>query len=156
MSEMDLTTTLYIVNIYDQKSYYTSLSSMLLQHSGWNIFSMCIKYYTKIPTLSVLLMMISNGSCPMLSSIDFVDFTVCLRVGVVSTVSPGGHLKNTCELLNLGVLKFSTMYIKRTLQYMGNIFCVEFQRVPSEFHTKYLTHTLKDTIFIQCWNFKSS
>ena len=37
---------------------------------------------------------------------------------------------------------------------MGKIFCVEFQRVPLKFHTKYLTHTLKDTIFIQRWNFK--
>ena len=29
---------------------------------------------------------------------------------------------------------------------MGKIFCVEFQRVPMKFHTKYLTHTLKDMI----------
>ena len=29
---------------------------------------------------------------------------------------------------------------------MGKIFCVEFQRVPLKFHTKYLTHTLKDAI----------
>ena len=27
---------------------------------------------------------------------------------------------------------------------------------PLKFHTKYLTHTLKDIIFIQHWNFKSS
>ena len=32
---------------------------------------------------------------------------------------------------------------------MGKIFCVEFQRVPLKFHTKYLTHTLKDVDFIQ-------
>ena len=32
---------------------------------------------------------------------------------------------------------------------MGKIFCVEFQRIPLKFHTKYLTHTLKDMIFIQ-------
>ena len=41
-------------------------------------------------------------------------------------------------------------------QCMGKIFCVEFQRYPLKFHTKYLIHTLKDTIFIQHWNFKSS
>ena len=41
-------------------------------------------------------------------------------------------------------------------QCMGKIFCVEFQRVPLKFHTKYLTQTLKDTILIQRWNFKSS
>ena len=38
------------------------------------------------------------------------------------------------------------MYI---FQYVGEIFCVEF-------HAKYLTHALKDTIFIQSWIFKSS
>ena len=31
---------------------------------------------------------------------------------------------------------------------MGKIFCVEFQRVPMKFHTKYLTHTLKNTKFL--------
>ena len=40
--------------------------------------------------------------------------------------------------------------------YEGEIFCVEFQRVPLKFHSKYLTHTLKDAIFIQFWKFKSS
>ena len=30
---------------------------------------------------------------------------------------------------------------------MGKIFCVEFQRVPLKFHTKYLTHTLKDIFY---------
>ena len=33
------------------------------------------------------------------------------------------------------------------LLYMDKIFCVEFQRVSLKFHTKYLTHTLKDTFF---------
>ena len=39
---------------------------------------------------------------------------------------------------------------------MGKIFCVEFQRYPLKFHTKYLTHTLKDMIFIQHWHFFTS
>ena len=39
---------------------------------------------------------------------------------------------------------------------MVKIFCVEFQREPLKFHTKYLTHTMKDFILIQHWNFKSS
>ena len=30
---------------------------------------------------------------------------------------------------------------------MGKIFCVEFQRVPLKFHTKYLAHTLNDIHF---------
>ena len=33
--------------------------------------------------------------------------------------------------------------------------CVEFQRYPLKFHTKYLNHILKDTIFTQYWNLKS-
>ena len=32
---------------------------------------------------------------------------------------------------------------------MGQIFCVEFQRFPLKFHTKYLIYSLKDTIFTQ-------
>ena len=69
---------------------------------------------------------------------------------------PGGRFKNTYELLNLRALKFS--YVKKIhiFQCMGKIFCVEFQRYPLKFHTKYLTHTLKDMIFMRFWNFKSS
>ena len=37
-------------------------------------------------------------------------------------------------------------------QCMGKIFCVEFQRVPLKFHTKYLFHTLNDVVFIQCFD----
>ena len=37
---------------------------------------------------------------------------------------------------------------------MGKIFCVEFQRYSLKVHTKYLIHTLQDTIFIlPCWKF---
>ena len=68
----------------------------------------------------------------------------------------GGRFKKTYELLNLRVLKISPVNKIHMFQCMGNIFCVEFQRYPLKFHTKYLTHTLKDTIFIQHWNFKSS
>ena len=69
---------------------------------------------------------------------------------------PGEHCKNTYELLNLRALKFSPVNKIYIFQCMGNIFCVEFQRYPLKFHTKYLTHTLKDMNFIQHWNFKSS
>ena len=31
--------------------------------------------------------------------------------------------------------------------------CVEFQRVPLKFHTKYLTHTLNGVDFIHSWKF---
>ena len=68
---------------------------------------------------------------------------------------PGGRFKNTYELLNLRALKISMLYKNHIFQCMGKIFCVEFQRVPLKFHTKYLTHTLKDVDFIHIWKFKS-
>ena len=67
-----------------------------------------------------------------------------------------GRFKKTYELLNLRALKFSPVNKIHIFQCMGKTFCVEFQRYPLKFHTKYLTHALKDTIFIQHWNFKSS
>ena len=67
-----------------------------------------------------------------------------------------GRFKNTYELLNLRALKFSHLNKIHIFQCMGKIFCVEFQRYPLKFHTKYLTHTLKNMIFKQHWNFKSS
>ena len=67
-----------------------------------------------------------------------------------------GHFKNPYELLNLRALKISMLYKIHIFQSIGKIFCVEFQRVPLKFHTKYLTHTLKDVDFIHRWKFKSS
>ena len=67
-----------------------------------------------------------------------------------------GCFKNTYELLNLRALKISILYKKNFFQYMGKIFCVEFQRVPLKFHTKYFTQTLTDVDFIHRWKFKSS
>ena len=67
---------------------------------------------------------------------------------------PGGRFKNTYELLTLRALKLSPA--NKIYICMGMIFCVEFQRYPLKFHTKYHTHTLKDMIFIEHWNFKSS
>ena len=61
----------------------------------------------------------------------------------------GGGFKNTYELLKLRALKFSYMNKIHIFQCIGKIFCVEFQRYPLKFHTKYLTRTLKDMIFIQ-------
>ena len=81
------------------------------------------------------------------ASLDHIKFSFC---------EPGGHFKNTYELLNLRALKFSPVDKIHIFQCMGEIFCVEFQRYPLKFHTKYLTCTLKVTIFIQHWNSKSS
>ena len=71
-------------------------------------------------------------------------------------VMQGGRFKNAYELLNLRALKISKLHKNHIFQSMGKIFCVEFQRVPLKFHTKYLTHTLKDVDFIHIWKFKSS
>ena len=67
-----------------------------------------------------------------------------------------GRFKNTSELLHLRALKISILYENQTFQCMGKIFCVEFQMFPLKFQTKYLTHTLKDAIFVQRCDFKSS
>ena len=40
-------------------------------------------------------------------------------------------------------------------QYMNEIFCVEFQIEHLKFHTKHITHTMKDAILIHNWKFKS-
>ena len=69
---------------------------------------------------------------------------------------PGGRFKNAYELLNLRALKISMLFENRIFQYMGKIFCVEFQGVPLKFPIKYLTHTLKDVDFVRRWTFKSS
>ena len=45
-------------------------------------------------------------------------------------------------------LQFSPVNKMHIFQCMGEIFCMEFQRGTLKFHTKYLTHTLKDAIFI--------
>ena len=68
---------------------------------------------------------------------------------LVSIMCTGGRFKNTYELLNLRALEFSHVNKIHIFQCMGKIFCVEFQRVPLKFHTKYLIHTLKDNIFMK-------
>ena len=67
-----------------------------------------------------------------------------------------GRFKNAYELLNLRPLKISMLHKNHIFQCMGYIVCVEFQRVPLKFHTKYVTHTLKDIYIIHRWRFKSS
>ena len=64
-----------------------------------------------------------------------------------------GRFKKTYELLNLRDLKFSRVNKIHIFQCMGKLFCVEFQRVPSKFHAKYLIHKLKDTFFTKHWYF---
>ena len=67
-----------------------------------------------------------------------------------------GCFKNIFELLNLRANKISILYKDQIIPCMGKIVCVEFQRLHLKYHTKYLTRTLKDDYFIQCWTFKST
>ena len=64
------------------------------------------------------------------------------------TTKPWGRFKNMYELLNQRAFIISMLYTNHIFQFMGETFCVEFQRYPLKFHTKYLTHTLKDMDFI--------
>ena len=73
----------------------------------------------------------------------------------------GGSFKNTYELLNLRALKFSPVNKIHIFQCMGTIFCVEFQRVPLKFHTKYLPtlwkmQFLNNVEILRALRFKSS
>ena len=66
-----------------------------------------------------------------------------------------GISQNSYQLLNLRALKIPTLYTIRIFQCMGKISCVEFQREPLKFHTKYLTRSLKYVDYIHRWKFKS-
>ena len=68
--------------------------------------------------------------------------TMCVCVCVWGGGGGGGRFKN------LRALEISMLYKNHIFQCMGMIFCVELQRVPLKFYTKYLTHTLKDVDFI--------
>ena len=94
-----------------------------------------------------------------ISTDDGLVYDICVTCGCnwrSISIGSGGRFKNAYELLNLRALKISMVYKNHIFQCMGKIFCVEFQRVPLKFHTKYLTHTLKDIDFIHRWRFKSS
>ena len=69
---------------------------------------------------------------------------------------PGRRFKHVYELVLLGAIQSSILHKLHIFQCIGKIFCVELLRCPLKFHTKYLTHTLQDTISIQCWQFRSS
>ena len=56
----------------------------------------------------------------------------------------GDHFKNVCKCWNFLLLNRIHIF-----QCMGKIFCGEFQSEPLKFHTKYLSRTSKDMIFIK-------
>ena len=60
------------------------------------------------------------------------------------TMGPGGWLKNA------SISSYNSIsYKNHIFKCMLKIFCVEFQRYPLKFHSKYLTHTLKDVCFLR-------
>ena len=75
--------------------------------------------------------------------------------GILVNIGSGGVHKSLRALKNKSswISPVNKIHI---FQCVGKIFCEEFQRVPSKFHAKYLTHALKDTIFINRWKIKSS
>ena len=95
-----------------------------------------------------------SGSSPQLKSHN--GPTVPLHLQGPGAERSGDRFKNTYELLNLRAIKISMLYKNHIFQCMGKMFCVEFQRVPLKFHTKYLAHTLKNVDFIHRWKFTSS
>ena len=99
--------------------------------------------------------------CPLVSSTKLIHTILQstrprMIPRTVTVFGAGGRFKNSYELLNLRALKFSMLFISYIFQYIGKIFCVEFQRVPLKFRTKYHTNTLKDADFIHEWKLRSS
>ena len=82
---------------------------------------------------------------------SFAIYQLFLSLTELTIGALGGRFKNAYELLNLRALKISMLYKNHIFQCMSMIFCVEFQRVPLKFHTKY-----QDVDFIRRWQFKSS
>ena len=68
-----------------------------------------------------------------------------IELKLALTLASVAHFKTSPELLNLRALN-KTLNKTRIFQCMGEIFCIEVQRIPLKFHTKYITHTLKDMI----------
>ena len=144
-----------------QAIIWTNDEILLIGSLGTNFSQILIKIYTF--SFKKMHWKMSSGkwrpSCLSLNVLIVVWFKASVNLQqerVITCAYFGGRFKNTYELLNLRALKFSPVNKSHIFQCLGKIFCVEFQRYPLKFHTKYLTHTLKDMIFIQYWNSKSS
>ena len=76
---------------------------------------------------------------------EAIRFNRCIHAGKFWLVF---IFNDTYELINLAAPKFSLVNKLHIFQCMGKLFYVELQK----FHTKYLTHTLKETIFFSIEN----
>ena len=126
----------------------TSPGAFVHIHHTNQMTEYCIEYYTNIKRC--------HGN--FLSSINKVlsHTHVYLNLGVCVCVKLTAYMHGRLSLSNLRALKISMLYEYHIYMCMGEIFCAEFRRVSLKFHTKYLTHTLKDVDFIHRWKYKSS
>ena len=102
---------------------------------------------------------LSRPQCDKTHSASQMGMTCCNWT--LHKMPAGERFKNAYELLNLKALEYSHVNKMQIFQCVGNIFCVEFQRYPLKFHTKYLTHTLKilflyDVQLLRALGFKGS
>ena len=142
-----------------KKNQYSPMNKEHIQNTwcvrrsdAWNVHQVFCKYqhvlYYVFPVITALQRRILM--------FFFAHTEHTKNTSMCSGENTGGRFNNAYELLNLRALKISMLYKSHIFQCMGKIFCVEFQRVPLKFHTKYLTHTLKDESFMKHLNFKSS
>ena len=134
---------------------------LFLTETVWISLKISLKFEVRIDNISALVKIMAwrrPGDKPLykLMLANLLTHICGTRPQWINCHGPGGRFKNAYELLNLRALKIPMLYKNRIFQCMSKIFCVEFQRVPLKFHTKYFTHTLKDVNFIERWNFKSS
>ena len=85
----------------------------------------------------------------------FADLYLMFIIIYFVNKRPGVIKKHSCALKSKSswIVTCEKIHI---FQCVGKISCVEFQRYPLKFRAKYLTHTLKNMIVKQHWNFKSS
>ena len=70
--------------------------------------------------------------------------------------SPEHHFRGAYIFLNLYTFQYSPYNKIHIFECMGKILCVEFQREPLKFLSKYLTHTFKYKVSVRHWHFNSS
>ena len=104
-----------------------------------SIATVCTEY--QIGHIAALL---SNSPISFMEGTKWVFCCLAFELSVTTALYQGDFSKLLTGSLNLRALKYSLVNKNCFFQCMGKIFCVEFQRLPLKFHTKYFTLTLKD------------
>ena len=119
-----------------RKCFFRKKQFLLIWCNGWMDRKICCEGYTLLKNEIVVdivkkthiiwncsrCLWKKNAKCMQLMGVWYVP-AVDLDPKV-----PEGHLKNAYELLNLRALKFPYVNKIHSFQWMGKIFCVEFQR----------------------------